>query len=257
MRKSQKRTSRRRLSRKRMSRKRMSRKRMSRRKIRLRMTSMSDIDNALFDAVKSNNLDRTRSLLDHGANPNVRDKDNNTPLHEGVSIGSIPITNLLLERGANPNVQNSASGYTPLMLASFQGLYPDLVNLLLKNPRVNPFQIASIPISQRDPSRETALTIAEKEVNFHGNNPRWFQRVGFIPPYDRNVLKLLRERERNLELYKMIRLMREGRAFLKDMEYPRLKLFLNLPEDTKQLIIDDLGGVYGKIPGRPRRDLWR
>lgn len=237
------------------SRKRTSRKRVSRRKIRLRMTSMlSDIDNALFDSVKSGNLAHTRSLLDHGANPNIQDKDNNTPLHEAVSIGSISITNLLLERGANPNVQNSASGYTPLMLASFQGLYPDLVNLLLKNPRVNPFQIAPIPIPQ---SRETALTIAEKEVNFHGNNPRWFERVGFIPPYDRNVLKLLRERERNLELYKMIRLMREGRAFLKDMEYPRLKLFLNLPEDTKQLIIDDLGGVYGKIPGRPRRDLWR
>ena len=47
---------------------------------------------------------------------NARDEYDNTPLHHAVSVGNIPMVNLLLEHGADPNIVNR-DGDSPLELA--------------------------------------------------------------------------------------------------------------------------------------------
>jgi ankyrin repeat protein len=45
-------------------------------------------------------------LLDHGAKVNTRDVGGNTPLHLAISEGYDDIARVLLENGANPNAKN-------------------------------------------------------------------------------------------------------------------------------------------------------
>ena len=48
---------------------------------------------------KFHNEEMTRSLLDHGANPNAETEYNNTPLSRAIHIGSMSVIKLLFERG--------------------------------------------------------------------------------------------------------------------------------------------------------------
>jgi ankyrin repeat protein len=53
-------------------------------------------------------------LLEHGADPNIKNKDGITPLHWAVfkSGVHVEVVKLLLEHGADPNIQNK-KGRTP------------------------------------------------------------------------------------------------------------------------------------------------
>jgi ankyrin repeat protein len=63
-------------------------------------------------------------LLDHGANPNARDNDGSTPLHQSSwsswwgrgCVGTVEGTRLLLKYGAIIDSENN-EGRTPLQLA--------------------------------------------------------------------------------------------------------------------------------------------
>ncbi len=55
-------------------------------------------------------------LLQIGANPNVKDKDGDTPLHLAAYNGLLGVTKLLVKYGANINEENNI-GYTPLALS--------------------------------------------------------------------------------------------------------------------------------------------
>ncbi|GEM_PF-2195684 len=60
-------------------------------------------------------------LLDHGAKPNVKEKNSgNTPLHEAASYGQIEAITLLLQHKAEINATND-SGMTPLDLVVLSG----------------------------------------------------------------------------------------------------------------------------------------
>jgi len=70
-------------------------------------------------------------LLDHGADVNGRDAQNNPPLMVSVSRGDLAAARLLLEHGAKVNAQDKL-GRSTLMLAAAQG-NAALVRLLLTN----------------------------------------------------------------------------------------------------------------------------
>ena len=70
-----------------------------------------------------------KSLLNHGADPNIQDNDGNTALMHAANQGFSDIVKLLLEGGADPDIQNR-SGNTALMMASYQG-HTEIVRLLL------------------------------------------------------------------------------------------------------------------------------
>ena len=62
--------------------------------------------------------DSVELLLDHDANPNVKNDSDLTALFFSVQYGFLDITQLLLEHGANPNSQ-SIMGHNPLFYAEF------------------------------------------------------------------------------------------------------------------------------------------
>ena len=75
-------------------------------------------------------LEMAELLFDHGADVDVRDEHNMTPLHLAARQGQINIAKLLLERGADVNAQ-AEHGLTPLYLAAYNG-HPKTAALLLE-----------------------------------------------------------------------------------------------------------------------------
>jgi ankyrin repeat protein len=56
-------------------------------------------------------------LLDRGADPNARNWDDVTPLHQAVRARDLGVVEVLLSRGADPNARDKSRGSTPLRRA--------------------------------------------------------------------------------------------------------------------------------------------
>jgi ankyrin repeat protein len=76
---------------------------------------------ALNTTVAAGDVELTRLLLEHGADPNVRDRspptrrprpDGFTPLHFAAAAGNMELMELLEQQGASPDTKNSL-GQTP------------------------------------------------------------------------------------------------------------------------------------------------
>ena len=92
----------------------------------------SDGNTALMIASVNNKPDIVKFLLEHGADPNIKNDAGNTALYLlGAPSANKQILELLLSHDANPNVK-MAGGKTPLFLATMRyNADPDLVKLLL------------------------------------------------------------------------------------------------------------------------------
>ena len=77
---------------------------------------LSSGESALHIVVKRGDLPYANYLLQHGADPNLRDGQGNTPLLVAVSAGQVGLVSLLITAQANPNLGNTA-GETPLIRA--------------------------------------------------------------------------------------------------------------------------------------------
>lgn len=86
---------------------------------------------SLFDAVAKGDLKKIESLLKRGVNPNIRDKDGQTPLHNAAYLGHVAVAKLLLEHGADIHARDNAN-WTPLHDAASGG-HVDVVKLLLEH----------------------------------------------------------------------------------------------------------------------------
>lgn len=106
----------------------------------------------LFIAVKHGNLDMVKELLDNGANPNVRGKNGEAPLHWASIKGHLLIVRELLNKGADVNIQDDSRKATPLHAAAFGGYVPVVRELLNRGANPNkkdyleqaPLEIAKI-----------------------------------------------------------------------------------------------------------------
>ena len=76
-----------------------------------------------------------RRLLEHGADTNIRDRCQSTPLHRASSKGWVEVTRLLLNYGANVD-EKDEEGRTPFQMASSKG-YDKVENLLLEHGAVS------------------------------------------------------------------------------------------------------------------------
>ena len=84
---------------------------------------------SLHQAAEQGDATGVKTLLDQGADVNVADYWDNTPLMEAVKNGSTETVRLLLERGADVNAANS-DGWTSLIWAAAKG-NRETVRLLL------------------------------------------------------------------------------------------------------------------------------
>ena len=83
----------------------------------------------LYEAVEIGSLDAVRSLLSHGAVVNTLGRNGDSPLHKAVQLQKLDITELLLQRGADVNIRNMYSS-TPLHEAVHCGNL-DIMQLLI------------------------------------------------------------------------------------------------------------------------------
>ena len=93
-------------------------------------------------AVRHGNFAGTFLLLYHGADPNVHDFDQETPLHQALrthpnSRGSELLRDMLIYKGANINVCNR-SGDTPLIIATELNNYSNVEFLLWMGAELSP-----------------------------------------------------------------------------------------------------------------------
>ena len=99
-------------------------------------------------AVSSQYPDITRLLLMHGATAGAQDNDDATPLHIAVQNGKLETIQLLLEHGANPHVRDkTCHGHTPIELAQIRG-DQDIIELVSEHatyvfPLVSKFHLNS------------------------------------------------------------------------------------------------------------------
>lgn len=92
----------------------------------------------LIEAVKRNNLENCRLLLNNDANVDFVDKDNRTLLYWAVLLKHELICKLLLQHGAKPDIANVLFNQTPLYWASFY-VHESICRLLLEhgaNPNI-------------------------------------------------------------------------------------------------------------------------
>jgi ankyrin repeat protein len=88
-----------------------------------------DLDMHMCEAAFVCDFVRVRELLALGANPNVRDDDLRTPLHQAVLGNSVGLVGLLLESGADLNAKDNL-GYTALHFAA-QEYLPEIAQILV------------------------------------------------------------------------------------------------------------------------------
>src|SRR5271166_2034737 len=105
-------------------------------------------DQALITAIEEGRVDRVRTLLQQGANPNTLTGDGWSALLTAAR-GPASIVRLLVDHGADPNVATSR-GYTPLMRAAGHGA-DEIVGILLE---------AGADLSPVDNEGQSALDIA-------------------------------------------------------------------------------------------------
>lgn len=84
----------------------------------------------LYRAIMCGHCEAARVLLSHGAQPNLRNRQGETALHQAV-CSSVTLTKLLLEHDADPNLQQQ-DGDTPLHAAAFRG-ESEITKLLLSH----------------------------------------------------------------------------------------------------------------------------
>ncbi|KAF2346625.1 Ankyrin repeat-containing domain [Trinorchestia longiramus] len=86
-------------------------------------------DVALMDAAAKGAVEDMKQLLENGLDPNAKNQEGLTALHNSCIDGNPEMVKLLLEHGASVNVSDK-DGWTPLHAAATCG-YPDVVKSLL------------------------------------------------------------------------------------------------------------------------------
>jgi ankyrin repeat protein len=102
-------------------------------------------------------LGATRSLLNRGADPNLRNSDGQTPLHKAVRSLDAPLVSALLKRGADANVPElqPSPNWTPLHCACARPDAAALLKALFASPKQTYLRVEA-----RDARGDTPLHVA-------------------------------------------------------------------------------------------------
>jgi ankyrin repeat protein len=108
----------------------------------------SDLNPASMDG----NAEKTRSLVELGADINARSKTGSTALIGAASRGNIDAVRSLLANNANPNLADNKDGRTPLIVATMEG-HTEVVRALLSS---------GADPNKKDKSGNTAISMVQR-----------------------------------------------------------------------------------------------
>ena len=91
----------------------------------------------LFSAAMRDDVSGLRTLLLRGADPNVRDKDGNTPLYVALREPALAVAAQLIEYRATQVDARNKTDETPLMMASLRGQLDMVKKLIERGADVN------------------------------------------------------------------------------------------------------------------------
>lgn len=154
----------------------------------------SEKGNALFKAINSNDVDKVKSLLEEGANPQQVNSFGSPPLSHAASLGHNDIVEVLLDYVVDIN-QKDRRGHTALMTSVISGNLP-LVTTLID---------AGVDINAQSETGSTALLHSVLEENEkivaylleHGADPNIKNYDGYSPlllaimKHNKEIVRLL------------------------------------------------------------------
>ena len=108
------------------------------------IVAQEKLDDALIQAVRTENVQAMRALIERGANVSAKDTGGNTLLHSAAENWAVECIKVLLSNGADVNARN-VDGKTPFMVA---GNIPKALGILLD---------AGADMNARDNQGRTAL----------------------------------------------------------------------------------------------------
>src|SRR6266480_3929094 len=124
--------------------------------------------NALYAAIRANDLTRLKALLSGGGTANVRDARGVTPLMHAAVVGSVEAMSLLVDAGADVNARNDV-GSTALIWSA-----TDLarVTLLVEhganvNAATDRGRTPLLVAAMADPSADLVRFLISKGANVH------------------------------------------------------------------------------------------
>lgn len=113
-----------------------------------------ELKSSMYSIIEKNNTDELRTLLNRGANINIKNNHGYTPLMWAAFNNKIDIVELLLDHSTDININaKDTSGYTPLMRAIFNKNIK-MVELLLKH---------GADINIEDDGKQTPLQYASEK----------------------------------------------------------------------------------------------
>jgi cytohesin len=118
---------------------------------------------AFYFAVQYGNIPLVQRLLNMGANPNLQEEDDPTPLMEAVGRGNLEMVQVLLKAGADPQA-TAEEGMTALDLA-VQNRHKEIVKLL-ENRVVPSKRLLMAAVQARDVRMVEKLIAQGVPVNF-------------------------------------------------------------------------------------------
>ena len=92
---------------------------------------MTMLNEQLIKQLKKGNLKKVKELLEHGADVNAKDNDDQTALHRSAHNGRTDVVRLLLEHGTDINIKDN-DGRTALHWSAENG-HTDTVRVLMEN----------------------------------------------------------------------------------------------------------------------------
>ena len=81
-------------------------------------------------AVYEDDIDSARKLLEHEANPNIKDGNGLTALHEAARVGSPEMVSLFIDNGGNPEERDKRYQWDAMFWAAFSGKKKSLQTLM-------------------------------------------------------------------------------------------------------------------------------
>uniref|UniRef100_A0A7N4PHI5 Ribonuclease L n=1 Tax=Sarcophilus harrisii TaxID=9305 RepID=A0A7N4PHI5_SARHA len=101
-------------------------------------SSSPEICPPLIQAVKENDFELVKQLLEEGADVSIKTEGGWTPLHNAVKESNKDIVELLLEKGADPHIRKE-NGATPFIVAAIVGNVELLELFLSKGANINEY----------------------------------------------------------------------------------------------------------------------